>query len=127
MWDGACMTVTHPAAVGNAGSCVADPLPPNGALCIEGEPCQEWAHVADGKTFTLTGNYVSGAHINYLIEGLDLVGTLVESDNTSGSPRLTCWEAPSAGYDGITWEPTDRVAHNPSVTGWTDFPVRSAR
>ena len=123
MWGGGCTTVTHPAAIGNTGPCLADPPQPYGTLCTEGEPCQEWAHVAAGTTFTLTGNYVSGAYINYLIEGLDLVGTLVESNNTSGSPGPACWEEAVTGCDGITWGPTDRVAHHPSVTGWTDLTI----
>ena len=127
MWDGGCMTAAHPAAIGNTDFCLDDPPQPFGTFCTEGEPCQEWAHVAGGTTITLTDNYVSGAHINYLIEGLDLVGTLVESDNTSGAPRLTCWEAASAGCDDIIWGPTDRVAHHPSVTGWTDLTIHCAR
>lgn len=65
-----------------------------------------------------------GAQINYLIEGLDLMGTLVESGNTSGAPRMTEWEAAKVGcsYGGYTdtWGALDRVAHHPSLTGWMD-------
>jgi hypothetical protein len=83
--------------------------------------------VAAGATFTLTGNYVSGAHINYLIEGLDLMWTLIESDKSSGSPGLTDWESAEAGCGGIRWDPTDRIAHHPALTGWTDLPVHCER
>ena len=63
--------------------------------------------MAAGQTLTLRGNHVAGAHINYLIEGLDLVGTLVQSNNTSGPPRLSDWQAAKDGCDEggtpITW------------------------
>jgi hypothetical protein len=68
-------------------------------------------------------NDVAGCHINYLIEGLDLVGTLLESGNTSGAPRL------SDTYGGFTdhWGALDRVAHHPSRAGWVDVRVHCER
>ena len=117
--------------VGRPGACVYEPLPPQGTLCTEGAPCQVWAHVAPGASFVLLGNYVQGAQINYLVEGLDVVGTLVESDNTSGAPRMSDWEAARNGCPGPggleTWGTIDRVAHHPSLAGWTDQRVHCER
>jgi hypothetical protein len=78
--------------------------------------------VAAGTTFTLTGNYISGAHINYLIEGLDLLGTLIESDNSSGSPRLTDWESAEAGCGGIRWDQTIGLHITPRLQGGRIYP-----
>jgi len=131
MWSGGCVGSAHGLAVGNPGSCSAEPTPPLGALCTEGALCQEWAHVAAGETFTFTNNHVAGAQINYLIEGLDMMGTLVESGNTSGAPRMTDWEAAKNGcsYGGYTdyWGAIDRVAHHPSLAGWTDKRIHCER
>lgn len=131
MWGAGCVAWGAPSAVGNPGSCSAEPAPPAGTLCTEGAPCQVWAHVAAGKTFTLRGNSVTGAHINYLIEGLDLVGTLVESNNTSSTPRQSDWEAAKNGcWEGslvVTWGPLSKVAHHPSRSGWTDKRIHCER
>jgi hypothetical protein len=87
--------------------------------------------VPEDTTFTLTGNHVEGAHINYLIEGVDVEGTLVVSGNTSGAPRSSDWEAAKDGcYDGtglVSWGPVDRVAHHPTLAGWTDQWVHCER
>jgi hypothetical protein len=45
-----------------------------------------------GAALTPQDNYVSGIQVSYLIEGLDLIGTLVESGNTSVPPGITDWE-----------------------------------
>ena len=82
--------------------------------------------MAAGRTLTLQGNYVAGCQINYLIEGLDLLGTLVESGNTSGAPRDTDWQA-SAGCGSDTWGAIDRVAHHPALAGWVDKRVHCER
>jgi hypothetical protein len=126
MWGSGCVADPSPAAVGNSGSCTAEPTPPGGALCTAGAVCQEWAHVAAGSPLTLSGNYVAGAHINYLVEGLDLNGTLVDSGNTSGAPRSSDWES-SHGCNGLTWGPLDRVAHHPALPGWSDLRVHCER
>jgi hypothetical protein len=126
MWGSGCVAVPAPAAVGNSNSCTNEPTPPGGALCAPGIVCQEWAHVAAGRTLTLSGNYVSGAHINYLVEGLDLNGALTESGNTSGAPRQTDWQS-SQGCNGVTWGPLDRVAHHPALPGWSDVRVHCER
>jgi len=131
MWGGGCVQTSPPAAVGNTGTCTAEPPQPLGTLCTPGALCQEWAYVAAGATFTLKDNYVSGAQINYLIEGLDLVGTLVESGNTSGPPQMSDWEAAKLGcYANGTvdyWGAIDRVAHHPTLPGWTDQRVHCER
>jgi hypothetical protein len=126
MWGSGCVEDPSPAAVGNSNQCVTEAARPAGALCTPGLVCQEWAHVAAGRTLTLSGNYVSGAHINYLVEGLDLNGTLTENNNTSGPPRQSDWES-SHGCNGVTWGPLDRVAHHPSLPGWSDVRVHCER
>jgi len=130
MWGSGCVAQAAPVAVGNPNQCTAEPASPLGQICPFGELCQEWAYVAAGQSLTLSDNYVAGAHINYLIEGLDLVGTLIESGNTSGAPRLSDWES-SRGYSsgGLTdhWGALNRVAHHPSRPGWTDVRVHCER
>jgi len=69
---------------------------------------------------------VAGAHINYLIEGMDLDGQLILDNNRFGAPRQTDWGA-SKGCDGVTWGPTNMVAHHPSLTGWTDLRIHCER
>jgi hypothetical protein len=131
MWGGGCVGSPTPSAMGNPGVCLVDPPQPSGTLCTVNTLCQEWAYVAAGQTFTLTGNYVSGAQVNYLIEGLDLVGTLVESGNTSGSPRMTDWEAAKTGcWNGVdydTWGAIDRVANHPTLPGWVNQRIHCCR
>lgn len=130
MWGWGCVELAHPSTVGNPNLCVAEPPQPFGTLCTLSEPCQEWAHVAAGETFTLQDNYVSGAQVNYLIEGLDLMGTLVESGNTSGSPRMTDWENDAhCEFNGVvdTWGTIDRTAHHPTLDGWTDQRIHCER
>jgi len=130
MWRGGCVGLASPSAVGNPNLCVAEPPQPFGTLCTWDEPCQVWAHVAAGETFTLKDNFVSGAQVNYLIEGLDLVGTLVESGNTSGSPRMTDWENDAhCEFNGVvdTWGTIDRAAHHPTLDGWTDQRIHCER
>ncbi len=102
-----------------------------GQLCTEGAPCQQWAYVAEGTTFTLQDNHVSGAQINYLVEGLDLVGEFIESGNTSETPRMTDWQVAKTGCgtNGVTdyWGTFDFVAHHPTLDGWTDQRVHCER
>jgi hypothetical protein len=94
-----------------------------GTQCVQGEPCQIWAYIAAGETLTLRDNHVTGAQVNYLIEGLDLVGTLVESGNISTAPRITDWETDAnCGMGGKydSWSTIDFAAHHPTIPGWTD-------
>jgi hypothetical protein len=131
MWGGGCVGYAYSLQVGRPGACFYEPSPPQGGLCTDGAPCQVWAHVAQGASFVLRDNYVQGAQINYLIEGLDVVGTLVELGNTSGAPRMSDWEAARNGCPGPsgldTWGAIDRVAHHPSLAGWTDRRVHCER
>ena len=53
--------------------------------------------MAAKKTLTMTGNNVTGAQVNYLIEGLDLLGTLIEENNTSQTPNTSDWYAAQYG------------------------------
>lgn len=126
MWGAGCVGQPLPCAVGNSASCVQEPTRPRGVLCTQGSFCQEWAHVAAGRSITLRNNYVSGAHINYLIEGLDLNGQLVVENNRFGAPRQSDWQA-SKGCEGVTWAPTNQIAHHPSLPGWTDLRIHCER
>ncbi len=131
MWGAGCVTSAYDTTVGNAAQCLVEPPPPAGALCSEGQPCQVWTHVAAGSSLKLQDNYVAGAQVNYLVEGLDLVGSLVQSGNTSGAPHMSDWESAKAGCpnDGglDTWGTIDRAAHHPSLSGWTDQRVHCER
>jgi hypothetical protein len=131
MWAGACATASA-AAVGTggvtAGSCPTEPASPNGAACPATGLCQEWAWAAGAMPLTLARNQVTGAHINYLVEGFDHgTGGFVDDSNVSTTPRTTDWEAAVAGCATITWTPTDRIAHHPTLTGWTDVRVHCER
>jgi parallel beta-helix repeat protein len=130
MWSGGCVQWADLVAVGNPNVCTAEPPQPNGTHCIQGQPCQIWAHVAAGETFTLENNRVAGAQVNYLIEGLDLVGTLVESGNISITPRMTDWEDDAdcwMGGGNDSWTTIDFAAHHPTVPGWTDQRIHCER
>ncbi len=127
MWGGACLNNLVTPAIGNPG-CTLEPAPPAGSLCPSAGACQLWASVAQpGSTYLFTDNQVSGAQINYLVEGLDLVGSLIEQNNLSTAPRLSDWEAARRGCNGLTWGPLDKVAHHPSLPGWTDLLVHCER
>ncbi len=127
MWGGACQGEQVTPAIGNPG-CSLEPAPPGGTICQRGEPCQLWASIAQvGSTYLFTDNYVSGAHINYLVEGLDLVGSLIEEGNQSAAPRMSDWEASRYGCHGIYWGPLDKVAHHPTLPGWTDKRIHCER
>jgi parallel beta-helix repeat protein len=126
MWGGACI-MTGPSALIGLSPCVLEPELPAGAVCTPGEKCQVWAHIPEGSTYTLQDNQVTGAHINYLVEGLDVVGTFIQSGNTSNAPRRTDWNAARFGCEGVTWGPTDFIAHHPSLDGWTDLRIHCER
>jgi len=130
MWGGGCVGYAAPAAYGNPNTCSAEPPQPLGTLCIASAPCQIWAHVALGETFTLQDNDVTGAQVNYLIEGLDLLGTLVETGNSSTSPRRTDWQDDAGCWMGgefDTWTTIHKAAHHPSLTGWVDQRIHCER
>jgi hypothetical protein len=130
MWGAGCVNNPNPSTVGIPGQCLPEGLEPRGSLCSGAALCQVWAHVAPGRTFTLKDNYAAGAQINYLIEGVDLMGTLVKSGNRSGTPRPSDWEGDAGCWSGSsldTWGPLDKVAHHPSLAGWTDQRVHCER
>jgi len=131
MWNRGCTGSAWPSARGTPNDCVSEPQQPMGQMCIEGDPCQQWAYVAEGTTFTLQDNYVQGAQINYLVEGLDLMGKLIESGNISETPRRADWPSSRIGcdLDGWVdfWGPLDFVAHHPSLDGWTNKRVHCTR
>jgi parallel beta-helix repeat protein len=130
MWGGGCFQYADLVAVGNPNVCTAEPPQPNGTHCLQGQPCQIWAHVAAGETLTLKNNRVAGAQVNYLIEGLDLVGTLIESGNISITPRMTDWEDASDCWMGganDSWTTIDFAAHHPTLPGWTDQRIHCER
>jgi len=129
MWDGGCVGAADKVSVGNPNHCSAEPSPPQGTLCKQGNPCQIWAYVAAGETLTLTDNYVAGAQINYLVEGLDLLGIFIDSGNVSVEPRYTDWvDDAGCGMGGMNdrWGAFDFVAHHPTLPGWTDKRVHCA-
>jgi len=131
MWGRGCTGSAWPSARGTANECMSEPQQPMGQMCIEGDPCQQWAYVAEGTTYTLLDNYVSGAQINYLIEGIDLAGEFIDIDNTSEAPRITDWVSSryGCGSNGSTdyWNTLDFVAHHPSLDGWTNQRVHCER
>jgi parallel beta-helix repeat protein len=120
MWGGGCQEHAGWGTVGVPGVCSDTAVPPEGTLCVVDQQCQTWTHIAPGGTFTLVDNVVRGAQINFLIEGLDNMGTLEIRDNESLEPRDTDWHAASHGCNGQTWGPLDFVAHHPTIPGWED-------
>lgn len=132
MWGGGCRYhITGAGMIGTSNQCTNEPAQPYGSYCTSGEECQIWAYVAADTTYTLSNNRVSGAYVNYLVEGLDLVGTLDVFGNTSLTPRWTDWEGAknrrTRACSFSTWGPTDRVAHHPSLPGWVNKRIHCER
>ena len=125
MWGGGC-SFNNSAAVGTA-PCTLEPVQPKGALCPANAMCQKWAYVPAGTSYLLADNTVTGAQINFLVDGVDLLGELVQSGNKSFTPRWSDWGASRTGCDGITWGPNDFVAHDPTLPGWTDIRIHCER
>jgi hypothetical protein len=123
MWGAGCTNYPSTTAVGASGTCTSQSPPPGWTLCVLGRPCRVWGYVPAGATFTLADNTVTGAQVNFLVEGLDVLGELVVSGNVSNSPRLTDWaDDQNCVWDGITdsWGAIDFAAHDPTIEGWTD-------
>jgi hypothetical protein len=125
MWGGACVQTSTGAMIGNP-SCSLEPAQPKGQAC-RGGTCQLWASIPVDGVLTLKDNVVSGAQINYFIEGVDILGQWIEQNNVSQTPRLTDWEAARTGCDGVTWGPLDKVAHAPALPGWVDLRIHCER
>ena len=125
MWGGACEMDPLPDTYGTP-SCSKEPDPEQAGSCTSG-PCQIYLLVPEGETFTFRNNAVSGAHINYLIEGFLIKGEFIDENNISASPQPSDWEAARYGCDGIKWGPLDKVAHHPSLPGYTDIRIHCER
>jgi hypothetical protein len=125
MWGGACVQASTGALYGN-NTCTSEPADPAGRACIAGR-CQLWISLPAGATLTLQDNTVTGAQINYLVEGFDILGRFIDQNNASVMPRVSDWFAAHAGCDGVTWGALDKVAHHPSLPGWTDVRVHCER
>ena len=79
---------------------------------------------------TLAGRTVTSAQVNFLVEGLEVLGELIVSGNISNAPQLTDWEGDQdCTWDGITdsWGALDFVAHDPTIHGWTDLRIYCTR
>jgi len=127
MWNKGCVGEAGSGSVGNAGTCVNSPVPPEGSPCVVGELCQIWAYVPAGETIYLTDNLVRGAHINYLVQGVEVHGSFEISGNVSETPQESDWEAAAYGCNGYTWGPIDFVALNPSIEGWKEILITCTR
>ncbi len=130
MWGAGCTSYTSPAAVGDPNGCSSLSPPPGWTLCVSGQPCRVWGHIPEGATFTLADNTVTGAQVNFLVEGMEILGELIVSGNVSNSPQLTDWASDQGcTWDGITdsWGALDFVAHDPNIEGWTDQRIYCTR
>ena len=127
MWGGACKDVSSSALFGNNGSCSTNPNLETVAACTGG-PCQLWAYLPSGSTFTMKDNIVTGAHINYLVEGFAILGEFIEANNTSQTPQPSDWQAARIGCIGVNpWGALDKVAHDPLLPGYTDWQIHCER
>jgi hypothetical protein len=121
MWNGGCVQNYVTGTYGNP-TCSTNPDPDQVAPCT-GDTCQIWAVLPEGETFTLMDNSVTGAHINYLVEGFLIKGQFIDENNISLSPHQSDWRAARFGCYGFTWGPLDKVAHHPSLPGYTDLMI----
>ena len=124
MWY-ACVPTSTSAMFGNS-TCSTRPVQSEVTAC-SGGACQIWTYLPSGSTLTMKDNFVSGAQINYLIDGFDILGTFVDENNVSQAPRLTDWDAAKKGCEGVTWGALDKVAHDPSLAGYTDLIIHCTR
>jgi len=130
-WTNGCIGHPTPATYGIAEDCSLSSPAPMGALCSTDTYCRTWGHIPAGGTVTMTGNYVEGAQVAYVISGLDVLGELVIDNNQFADLHLVDWEADT----GCVWEPgiSDSwgvipfVAHNPAIPGWVDQRIICAR
>jgi parallel beta-helix repeat protein len=127
MWNKGCVGEAGYGTVGNAGSCTDTPVPPEGERCVVGEICQIWAYVPADGSISLTDNLVRGAHINYLVQGFEVLGTFEISGNVSEAPQESDWEAANFGCGGQPWGPIDFVAWKPAIDGWTERAILCER
>jgi hypothetical protein len=123
MWGAGCAFFPSQSAIGDSTGCSSLSPPPGWTLCVPNLTCRVWGHVPAGTSFTLTDNTVTGAQVNILVEGLEILGELIVSGNVSNTPRQTDWEGDqNCEWDGIVnnWDTLDFVAHDPIIEGWID-------
>ena len=61
------------------------------------------------------------------MEGFLVKGTFIDQNNISITPRQTDWGASRTGCNGVTSGPFDEVAHDPTLTGYTDLEILCER
>lgn len=125
MWGGGCVQTSYASAVGNS-TCSINPDPATVAPCTGGT-CQIWTEIPAGGTFTLKDNTVTGAQINYLVEGFLVKGTFIDQNNVSNTPQQSDWGASRTGCNGVTWGALDKVAHDPTLPGYTNLEIHCER
>jgi len=125
MWGGACITNPGPYTFGNP-TCSLNPNPDDVVACTSGM-CQIWLVLPESETLTLKDNNVTGAHLNYLVEGFLIKGQFVDENNVSSLPRQSDWDAARLGCNGVFWGPKDKVAHHPTLPGYTDLLIHCER
>lgn len=125
MWGGGCIFYEKPSFYGNP-TCSVNPDQDFVAPCT-GDTCQVWVVLEEGETFTMKDNSVTGAHVNYLIEGFIIRGQFIDENNISISPRQSDWEAARLGCEGVKWGPLDKVAHHSSLPGYSDVLIHCER
>lgn len=126
MWGGGQFTPPSSASMGNR-RLSGEPVKADVAPCVAGLACQLWAYIPAGAKATMRDNRVTGAQINYLIEGLADLGQFTEGNNVSSLPRLSDWHAARYGCDGLTWGAMDKVAHDPTWSGYVTMRVHCER
>jgi len=129
MWGAGCTLFPSPTAFGTSGCSSLSP-PPGTTICEQNRVCRVWGHIPSDSSFLISDNTVTGAQVNFLVEGLEILGELIVSGNVSNSPRLTDWETDqNCEWDGIvySWGLLDFVAHDPTIEGWTDHQIYCER
>ena len=127
MWNKGCVGAAGPGTVGNVKTCVDYPVLPEGSHCEVGELCQIWGYVPEGESIYMRDNLVRGAHINFLVQGIEVLGDFMISGNVSEAPQESDWEAAAYGCNGSTWGPMDFVAWKPAFEGWLERPILCER
>jgi hypothetical protein len=126
MWGGGCVNANSSTGAFGNPTCSVNPDVTLVAPCTGGV-CQIWSLLPAGGIFTMKDNTVTGAHINYLVEGFVINGQFIDENNTSITPRPSDWGASRTGCNGVTWGPFDKVAHHPSLTGYTNLEIHCER
>lgn len=126
MWGGGVVAVGNATAYGNLAA-ADDPSVETVQPCVWGQRCQIWAYLPEGGVLDMRDNQVTGAHINYLVDGLAAWGEFVDVNNVSAAPQRSDWHAARAGCNGLTWGPVDKAAHDPSLAGYRKLAVHCER